>query len=182
MENQAVSDRVEELVDYLVGPNVGGSLDRASVLMAVLADESDPAVVWAVFSRVWPVCEACWLIRDKVVALLHRAGVENRVMGDDCRAVYDALPSTIAVYRGSSAERVGGVSWCLESGDATIFSWGHPMARVRTPVLTRAEIRKDKVLTVLVDREETIILDPKDLTSITTEDLRIPKVANSALH
>jgi hypothetical protein len=70
------------------------------------------------------------------------------------RAFYSALPSLIPVWRGCEGGRERGISWTTDRSVAEQFAWGK-RCKNSQPTLVRAEIPKQHIFAVFVDRQES---------------------------
>jgi len=99
------------------------------------------------------------------------------VLEADELAFYDALPETIAVWRGCEAGRERGLSWTIDRSVAEGFAIGKRCIN-RVPTLVRADIPKQHVFAVFSSRNEhEITLDPRRLRRLTKEALSSEQIA-----
>ena len=76
------------------------------------------------------------------------------MMTEEEQALYDALPKTVTIYRGTDAARCReGISWSLKRSEASRFPFLYRY-RTRQPVLVRARVRKSRILAIKLDRGE----------------------------
>jgi hypothetical protein len=142
-----------------------GSEHRISLYMDLLIsklippeDETD-ALAYAISTGDLPHRE-----RDLLCALLARFHREGRRVfdGDAARAAFDALPSLVAIYRGTVAAEGNeyGVCWTLDRAKAHWFATKHGRFRnINSPaVILSATVRRDEICGVLWDRQEQEVL------------------------
>lgn len=72
-------------------------------------------------------------------------------------AAYNALPDVVRIYRGCSERNKAGVSWTLDRDVATRFPF-YERYRSRSPLLITATVRKDQIIAVKLDRNESEII------------------------
>ena len=83
------------------------------------------------------------------------------------KELYDSLPDTVDVYRGSSSERAVGLAWTTDLEIAQQFARGYGGAFVPSPVIASAKIPKSAIFTVIMDRNEyEILLDSEQLVGL----------------
>jgi hypothetical protein len=152
-----------------------GSEARLLTIVGLL--ERAPAeVVWPVFFSEWSHCDDTWQHMQRLLTLLRRNAPGLSYFDDDQRALFDALPKDITIYRGCSLERVFGLSWTLFPNVAVRFAQGHRFIPVPQPTIASARVRRDDVFAVIVDRkEDEIIVDPKKLWNVRTQSAHAGK-------
>jgi hypothetical protein len=97
-----------------------------------------------VFFQNWSHCDDTWYLQDDLLRQLQRfedeaSGVE--FLSAKARAAYNALPDSVRVFRGSSRERVMGVTWTIDREIATGFAQGHRFIEVSDPVIAMGVVR-----------------------------------------
>src|SRR5262245_17377515 len=103
-----------------------GSHKRLLPLIYKTAGHPDE-VFWRVWLNWWNVCDLLWLYRGLVVDTLQERHARTKAYafqspGD--RAFYDALPSSVEVFRGGNRSTIRGVSWTLDRKVAEGFATG----------------------------------------------------------
>jgi hypothetical protein len=138
------------------------------------------SVFWRIFLKWWPDCDDTWLYQDDLLAVLRRkAKRESPVLYflDEQREMYERLPETIGVYRGSSSDMIEGLSWTLDEEVAEQFAYGHRGKRNPNPVVSYGLIRKEAIFGVFNGRKEAeIILDPDQLELIDIRRMNFDEV------
>lgn len=154
--------RRAQLIDVLF---LVGSFDRLDVMQLVLNQEP-PEVFWPVFLQMWSVCDHPWIYQrwlKDVLAAAHKAEPSYGYADPDDKAFYDALPDRVPVYRGTSRQRLRGISWTTDIAVAAGFACGKRGPAVN-PAVARAEVDKAEVLAVMTDRKESeVIINPHRL-------------------
>jgi hypothetical protein len=127
----------------------------------------DSDVFWKVFHENWCCCDDTWYLRKVLIDALscnHAEGSACWLMDTKQRRFFDKLPPTVTVYRGCSSDRIRGISWTTDLSVAERFARGHRGIKVPDPVVVKAQIPKDAIFTVFVERNESeIVLDPEQL-------------------
>ena len=83
---------------------------------------------------------------------------------------YDGLPKVVTVYRGCSTSRVRGLAWTTDLDIARQFARGHRQIAVPSPVVATAQIPKEAIYTVTMDRNEyEVVLNYRRLKALQTE-------------
>lgn len=84
-------------------------------------------------------------------------GPIRSIMDIEENKCYDALPETVTVYRGCSADATSGLCWTLDEQVANSFPF-LTRFKATTPVVIRARAKKDRILAVKLDRNETEVI------------------------
>lgn len=109
----------------------------------------------------WSGCDNTWFLQDDVINMLELHAVDGINWTEDQEAFLSNLDSKVTVYRGCSRDRIFGLSWTTDRRVAEEFARGHRGIRVDDPVVVKTKIRKDIILAVFLDRDESeIILNP----------------------
>jgi hypothetical protein len=78
----------------------------------------------------------------------------------------DALPPIVSVWRGCERGRERGLSWTTDRAVAEGFAEGKRYAN-KSPTLVQAEIPKQHIFVVFIDRSESeIVVDPRRLRKL----------------
>jgi hypothetical protein len=120
------------------------------------------------------MCDAPWPWRSYLAGELRRAlrqvSLREALEPSDL-AFYDALPATIAVWRGCARGRERGLSWTVDRAVAEGFARGKRCIN-RDPTLVRADIPRQHVFAVFTDRnEQEVVLDPRRLRRLEKKGL-----------
>jgi hypothetical protein len=70
----------------------------------------------------------------------------------------EALPETVTVFRGCYAHNKRGLSWTLDEATARKFPLLHRYQQDGQPLLIRAEVARDKILALKLDRDEAEVI------------------------
>jgi hypothetical protein len=102
-------------------------------------------------------CDAPWLWRHDIAQMLREACRDVELadcLGPKERAFYDDLPPIIPIWRGCENGRERGISWTTDRAIAERFSRGMRCIN-KLPTLASAEIPKEHLFGVFLDRAET---------------------------
>jgi hypothetical protein len=133
--------------------------------IAYLVDDEE---YWELVSDVWRDTENLWQWGDKIDRILGDEPEETRrMMDDDDRQVFDALPDTIEVFRGydEQFEDTPGWSWTLDHERARWFARRWSARAGHEPRVAVGEVAKANVAAYIGGRNEAeIIVNPKHVT------------------
>jgi hypothetical protein len=149
------------------------SWSRSPALAIVLCRASTPVDIIRVFLEWGNMCDAPWWQRTIIAERLRWALSEINVadfLACDARAFYDALPPIVSVWRGCERGRERGLSWTTDRAVAEGFAEGKRCVN-KSPILVRADIPKQHLFAVFIDRSESeIIVDPRRLRKLQKPD------------
>jgi len=80
------------------------------------------------------------------------------MMTPDELAALNALPPLVTVWRGCYAHNKRGLSWTLDRDVAQRFPLLHRYRHVGQPLLIRAEVARDQILALKLDRNEAEVI------------------------
>jgi hypothetical protein len=130
-----------------------------------LAWRMDPGEWLTVLGEEWEVCDNIAVYRDVLVygtpfaALVHCPREwRHYMMTDDEREALAALPDTMTIFRGCYFHNRHGLSWSLDSTVAEQFPRLWRYQHHTTPLLIEAEIERDQILALKMDRGESEII------------------------
>jgi hypothetical protein len=151
-----------------------GSYQRTEAI-AWLMLASPPLRCLKIFCKWGNMCDAPWPWRSDLARELRRAlgqvSLREALQPSDL-VFYDALPATIAVWRGCERGRERGLSWTVERAVAEGFARGKRCIN-RNPTLVRADIPRQHVFAVFTDRnEQEVVLDPRRLCRFEKKGLK----------
>lgn len=86
------------------------------------------------------------------------AALRHWLMTDDERAALGALSDTVTIWRGCYAHNKWGLSWSLDRAVAARFPFTHRYRQEGQALLVKATVRRDDVLALKLDRNETEII------------------------
>ena len=133
-----------------------------------LIHRSPPEVFWPAFLDSWHMCDATWYHQDLLLRVLEAQSPSLPFLTRKQRSLHKRLPARVRVFRGSSRERVRGVSWTRSRRVAEGFARGHRGIPVPDPVVAISFIPKEAIFFVDHNRKEReIVLDPDKLEQIT---------------
>jgi hypothetical protein len=111
------------------------------VLRAV--DDQPPEVFWPVWLNNWSCVDRVADLHFCLPALFKLKGPAHPFFDSDKRAMFDALPDTVIVYRGCDRRFTNdGVAWTTEHTVAEYFARGGRYGRPCDPVIATAQITK----------------------------------------
>lgn len=161
---------VDEIIDRIFEIGVN-SETRLSVMLNLIEDQP-AAIVWPVFLRAWPICDATRYQRRDLLRLLRSLSSARDFFDADGATFFDRLPDPVTIYRGCSRPRVRGVSWTTDRDVAAGFARGHRGIRVPDSVVAQAAVPKEAVFAVFTDRNESeVLVDPRRLRKLRLEPL-----------
>ena len=105
----------------------------------------------------WSGCDRISRYRLELRAMLGTSGPIREMMTPEENAAYDQLPERVTCYRGCDASRLLGASWSLDRVIANSFPFRARFYAPK-PVLVTAEVRKDRILALKLDRSEVEIV------------------------
>jgi hypothetical protein len=154
------------------------SYSRTRELCLAMFAEQNPAARVALFLEWGSCCDAPWAYRGYFARILREALKRvalAELLPADQRAFFDSLEPLINIYRGCESGRVRGLSWTTDIQVARGFAKGKRCIN-RHPTLVTADIPKEHVFAVFVDRKEAeVVVDPRRLRNVTTTRLLVPK-------
>jgi hypothetical protein len=110
----------------------------------------------------WTSCDVISLYRRTLRSVLGVNGTIREMMNAEENAAYDMLTDTVTVYRGCDVARKKGICWSLDEEVANAFPF-QARFKANSPVLIRARAKKDRILAIKLDRNETelIVFSPR---------------------
>ena len=113
----------------------------------------------------WSVCDNIWQWSDALLdgtpfADLYEAPDlwRHHMMEPDELEAYKALPQLVTVWRGCYANNKRGLSWSLSRDVAAQFPLNHRYHQDGQPLLIRAEVARDQILALKLDRSEAEVI------------------------
>jgi hypothetical protein len=106
-----------------------------------------------------------------------RPGKEKWLMTREELAHFESLPDTVTIYRGSSTNKINGLSWTTDKDKAIWFGNRFNFGASQPPFnkeccLTTGQIAKADIFAVFLERRESeIVCDPKHVKRKTKEIL-----------
>jgi hypothetical protein len=105
----------------------------------------------------WSGCDNLWQYTVQLREALGARGPLVPMMSEAELRAYDLLPERVVIYRGAGKRNRAGISWTLSEATARQI----PMLnryRVPDPTLYTAEVAKESVLALKLDREEDEVI------------------------
>ncbi len=105
----------------------------------------------------WSICDNLWQFTAPLEAILGTCGPLLPMMAEAELKAYELLPQRFVVYRGAGERNKAGISWSLRKETARQF----PLLNryhASDPTLYVAEVRKQNVLALKLDRDEEEIV------------------------
>lgn len=132
-----------------------GSHQRPAAFLD-LADRMrlDGAAWWRLVMAEWSSLDAIPHAAFAAAFRRRRAAWTPDAMAPADRAMFDALPPLVTIYRGQSDARPLGVAWTLRRDVAAGFAAGHRGIRVPLPVVVAARVRRCAVAFCSAERRE----------------------------
>lgn len=164
-EAQQAAEMIEYCNKVLVWTDSENRLDTMLRLIAFNPRVSDN-VAWTVFHEWWPSCDATWPFREvlKEFIAFRTESDSMDYLGADDRALFDALPERVRIYRGCSRARVRGFAWSTSREVAEKFARGHRYITVPDPVVAEVTIPKRLISGFYNGRNEfEVFIDPEFL-------------------
>jgi hypothetical protein len=122
-----------------------------------------------IFLEVGNTCDAPWPYRSFIAEALRYALAEVPLVGllsPAARSFYEALPDLVPIWRGCEGGRERGLHWTIRRALAEDFARGK-RCRNRNPTIVSAEVPKQHILAVFVDRDEDeVVVDPRRLRKV----------------
>jgi hypothetical protein len=150
-----------------LAPNLNGYSDSA------FACDAPPEIFWPVFMSQWSICDATWESHRALLRTLRwcvRQQPASRYFTLKQSEFYDALTPVVRVFRGGERDRIRGVSRTTSHDVAKNFARGLRGPALRDPVIVTAEIPKEHIFFVNLDRNESeTVLDPRRLRKLHVE-------------
>ncbi len=145
------------------------SYDRSPALALVLSRAPTSACCLRAYLEWGCVCDARWLNRSSIAECLRKACAEVLLadfLTPEPRCFYDALANIVEIWRGCERGRERGLSWTTDRAVAEGFAAGRRCVN-KVPTLLRAEIPKQHIFAVFVERMESeIVVDPRRLRAL----------------
>ena len=79
-----------------------------------LIEFAPPGNLLAAFMEAWSSCDATWHARTRLLQVLHAMQPAVSFFSPAQRALFDALPAQVKVFRGCSRRRLHGVAWTTD--------------------------------------------------------------------
>ena len=138
------------------------SYTRAGRLFEVFTMDQSPEA-WALVGQHWNSCDNLAAYRSHFDFLFRLYRTQHgfpiaEAMDAEARAVYDALPAVVTVYRGCYERNRRGMSWTLERDVAERFP---SLTRYRgpgQPLLVTGHVKRADVAFITLDREESEVV------------------------
>jgi hypothetical protein len=151
-----------------------GSYQRPEALRLLMHAVLSPGHCLRLFADWFDTCDAPWPWRSSFRGALRKAfdtvSLEE-VLGPEALAFYNALPDQVPIWRGCERGRERGLSWTTDKALAEKFAVGVRCGNAR-PTVVSAEIPKQHVFSVNVEREESeVVVDYRRLRKIHIEAL-----------
>lgn len=145
----------------LTRPTVGETERLPLMLRLFRRRPPAPEVFWGVLERVWKFAVVAWHPKSY--------GVQAELL-ERMRAMHRPCPGrTLKLYRGSTADRVLGLSWTTRRRTAVTYARGH-LTKFGTGVVTTARV---PACAVFMDMralfESEIVIDPDQIEVLATE-------------
>ncbi|WP_439507404.1 hypothetical protein [Yoonia sp.] len=148
--------KLEDRDHYFLG--YVGSHERAALMYEKMSESSaEEAQKWFVAN--WVSCDSFYHVVDDIRDLLvdFNFSAERLVFEED-REWWDALPNTLHVYRGCEEGRDNGLSWTLDRSVAETFAQGHRGLRLSKPRIYEKTVYKTSVYFATNERAEQEII------------------------
>jgi hypothetical protein len=143
---------------------------------SALAHDAPPEIFWPVFMNEWSICDATWECHRALLRTLRwfaRQQPASCHFTPEQSEFYDALTPVVRVFRGGERDRIRGVSWTTSRNVAKNFARGLRGPAVQDPVIATAEIPKEHIFFVNLDRNESeTVLDPRRLRKLDVEQYK----------
>jgi hypothetical protein len=142
---------------------------------AAIKDKLTDEEYWDLLGSIWSDMENLWQYAHLVPQLINcnRHG-RDAIMNEQEKALFDALPPRIAVYRGHQSINRKGWSWSLSYWQAQWFA--HRFNPEKHGVV-RGTIAKEDVIGVILGRNESeVIANPAKVENIRAVSLRLPAI------
>lgn len=110
----------------------------------------------------WTTCDVISPYRRTLRSVLGGSGPIREMMNAEENSAYDKLPDTVTVYRGCDAAGKSGLCWSLNEEVANAFPF-QTRFKANDPVVIRARAKKNRILAIKLDRNETelIVFSPR---------------------
>jgi hypothetical protein len=103
------------------------------------------------------MCDTIRHSRLKLQKALGSRGPVREMMTAEENVHFDRLPEIVTCYRGCDRSALIGASWTLDRDIANCFPFTNRY-NVPSPVVVRATVKRDNILAVKLDREESEII------------------------
>jgi hypothetical protein len=140
-------NRMDKLLDYcpLLKPyGLGKRIIRYGQWLELLGEN-------------WTSCDVISHYRRTLRSVLGVNGPIREMMNAEENAAYDRLPDTVTVYRGCDVAGKHGLCWSLDEEVANAFPF-QTRFKANSPILIRARAKKNRILAIKFDRNETEII------------------------
>jgi len=132
------------------------SFNRMAHLIA-LHDRMDRPDWLRLLGESWSVCDSIGRHRLALRRLLPPSGPVLEMMDSAELVAYRSLPARLTVFRGCGEINMLGASWSLDRDVAARFPTLNRY-RQTAPLLVTATVRRDRVLALKLDRDESEII------------------------
>jgi hypothetical protein len=105
----------------------------------------------------WTTCDNIFQYTGLIKRLLPKSGPVIQMMTDEELSAYELLPATITIYRGCGKKNRKGASWSQNKDIASKFPFLNRY-KVADPMLITATVKKEHVLALKLDRNESEII------------------------
>jgi hypothetical protein len=110
-----------------------------------------------ILGRHWTDFDQMYPYRFRLRSLLGIAGPVRNLMNLEENDLYDQLPDSVICYRGCDASHLVGASWSTNWETANRFPFFQRHS-ASMPVVLTAKVRKQEILAIKTDRDETEII------------------------
>lgn len=123
--------------------------------------------VWSSCDNVAEMAEGTDLWETPFGDLIYTGAGRDLVMDEAERAVFDAMPETVTLYRGCYALNKWGLSWSLDRETAARFPTINRYRQAGQPLLVTATAPRNNIAFVKLDRDEqeVVCLRPKHVST-----------------
>jgi len=145
--NSNSRNRMDKLLDYcpLLKPyGLGKRIIRYGQWLRLLGEN-------------WTSCDVISPYGRTLRSVLGVNGPIREMMNEEENAAYDKLPDTVPVYRGCDLAEKRGLCWSLDEEVANAFPF-QTRFKANGPVVIRARAKKNRILAIKLDRNETEII------------------------
>jgi hypothetical protein len=145
------------------------SYRRTEAMVHVMFAARNPADRVRIFLEWANMCDAPWPWRSIIADLMRQACSKISladVLPPNVRSFYNKLPDLVSIWRGCEQGQERGLHWTTDRSTAEKFASGRRYVNPR-PTLVRAQIPKQHIFAVFLDRDESeIVLDPRRLRQL----------------
>ena len=155
-------------------------VENRDLLMAWISlDNPSDRDFYECFRHVWIHSEGGSLNKSLWLTMMGspRPGKEKWLMTKEELSLFESLPETVTIYRGSTTNKVNGLSWTTDKDKAIWFGNRFNFVNSKPPLnkeccVTTGQIAKSDIFAVFLARGESeIVCDPKNVKRKTKEIL-----------